>query len=73
MTSEHVQWAKADPKTSLITGSCGVVLHATRVGRYTLRTEREHVTGRYLYYVDNVPVNVNKYLRVVREHSAARG
>jgi len=73
MTSEHAQWAKANPEASIITESCGVVLHATLMGRYTLRTEREHVTGRYLYYVDNVQVNVNKYLRVVRAHSPARG
>ncbi len=73
MTSEHPRWAPADREPSLITGSSRVVLHATRVGRYTLRTERELDTGQYFYYVDNVSVDINKYLAIVREYSAAHG
>ena len=73
MTSQPAQGTMAEREPSLVTGSCRVVLHATRVGRYTLRTERELDTGQYFYYVDDLPVNVNKYLAMVREHSAAHG
>ena len=42
------------------------VLHATRVGPFTLRTERDFDTGTFFYYVDDVLVDVNRYPEAVR-------
>jgi len=50
-----------------------VVLHATRVGQFTLRTERDFDTGSFFYYVNDEPVDVNRYLEAVREAAPGPG
>jgi hypothetical protein len=62
--SEQVTSVKVEQGSPVDSG-CGVVLQEIRLGRHRLRTERDD-TGTHLYYVDDVEVDVNRYLEIVQ-------
>jgi hypothetical protein len=61
--SQQVTSVKVE-RGSAAGSACGVVLQAIRLDGHSLRTERDE-TGRHLYYVDDVEVDVNRYLEIV--------
>jgi hypothetical protein len=61
--SQHVTSVKVERGSAGGSGG-GVVLQEIRLDGHSLRTERDE-TGRHLYYVDDVEVDVNRYLEIV--------
>ena len=62
--SQDVPSVKGERESAAGSG-CGEVLQEIALGGHRLRTERD-ATGRHRYYVDNVEVDVNRYLEIVR-------